>query len=246
MTSTLKVDKLQNSLGGSDVKVGSLKHPDASGNNITLVSDGNVSITNTLSAGTIGNSVTMPSGSYELVTSSLDTNTATTQSEVDIHNCFTATYESYFIDLQFVAVQNGESFYVYLSTGGSSYVTAGNYHNSTVIQTYTGNNTFSYENGGQALAYWDWGYSSWGISHSSDAYERPFKVRMFVDFPYDNTKDTYGQATLLMPHSSDTGHMLYDIAGGNFNNNVSVTGIRFKMSGGNIVTHNIKVYGIRS
>ena len=44
MTSTLKVDELQNSLGGSGVKVGSLKHPDASGTNITLASDASVNI----------------------------------------------------------------------------------------------------------------------------------------------------------------------------------------------------------
>ena len=45
MTSTLKVDELQNSLGGSDIKIGSLKHPDASGTNVTLASDGSATAT---------------------------------------------------------------------------------------------------------------------------------------------------------------------------------------------------------
>ena len=67
MTSTLKVDELQNSLGGSDVKVGSLKHPDASGTNVTLASDGSTTIANgTLSAGTIGSAVT---GTFTEITS---------------------------------------------------------------------------------------------------------------------------------------------------------------------------------
>ena len=52
MTSTLKVDELQNSLGGSGVKVGSLKHPDASGTNITLASDGSATI-NQISSSTL-------------------------------------------------------------------------------------------------------------------------------------------------------------------------------------------------
>ena len=56
MTSTLKVDELQNSLGGSDVKVGSLKHPDASGTNITLGSDGSATI------GQISSSSVFPAG----------------------------------------------------------------------------------------------------------------------------------------------------------------------------------------
>ena len=228
----------------SELKVNSIR--DTSNNEAITISSGNVSITNTLSAGTIGNSVTMPSGSYELITSSLDSNTGTSQGEVDFHNCFSSTYESYFIDLQMVVTQNGSSLYVYLSTGGSSYVNAGTYHNSTMEQMYTGNTTHGHFSGGQSLAYWNWGYSSWGTSHSSNAYERPFKVRMFVDFPYDNTKETYGHAKLLFPHSDDTDHILVNSAGGNLDTNVSVTGIRFKMSSGNIATHNIKVYGIRA
>ena len=50
MTSTLKVDELQNSLGGSDVKVGSLKHPDASGNNLVLGSDGTTTVSGAITA----------------------------------------------------------------------------------------------------------------------------------------------------------------------------------------------------
>ena len=42
----------------SDLKVTNIKHESSSSNNLVLASDGNVSVTNTLSAGTIGSGVT--------------------------------------------------------------------------------------------------------------------------------------------------------------------------------------------
>ena len=45
----------------SDLKVTNIKHESSSSNNLVLASDGNVSITNTLSAGTIGGGVSMAS-----------------------------------------------------------------------------------------------------------------------------------------------------------------------------------------
>ena len=62
MTSILKTDEIQSQNGGAVVKMQTLKHPSASGNNLELASDGNVSITNTLSAGTIGTGVTINAG----------------------------------------------------------------------------------------------------------------------------------------------------------------------------------------
>ena len=41
----------------SELKLTNLKHASSSSNNLVLASDGNVSITNTLSAGTIGDNV---------------------------------------------------------------------------------------------------------------------------------------------------------------------------------------------
>ena len=46
----------------SDLKVTNIKHESSSSNNLVLGSDGNVSITNTLSAGTIGDNVVFPAG----------------------------------------------------------------------------------------------------------------------------------------------------------------------------------------
>ena len=44
----------------SDLKVTNIKHESSASNNLVLGSDGNISITNTLSAGTIGSGVTFP------------------------------------------------------------------------------------------------------------------------------------------------------------------------------------------
>jgi hypothetical protein len=54
----------------SDLKVTNIKHSSSGSNNLVLGSDGNVSITNTLSAGTIGSSVTYPAVSKASYTSS--------------------------------------------------------------------------------------------------------------------------------------------------------------------------------
>ena len=80
MTSTLKVDELQNSLGGSDVKVGSLKHPDASGTNITLASDGSATINQ------ISSSSVFPAGHVLQVVSSGATAVASTTDAGDVVN----------------------------------------------------------------------------------------------------------------------------------------------------------------
>ena len=64
MSSIIKANEIQNSSGGADVKIQTLKHPSSSSNNLVLGSDGNVSITNTLSAGTISDAVTQPDKYY--------------------------------------------------------------------------------------------------------------------------------------------------------------------------------------
>ena len=62
MTSILKTDEIQSQNGGSVVKIQTLKHPSASGNNLELASDGSTTITNgTISAGTIGDNVAVQS-----------------------------------------------------------------------------------------------------------------------------------------------------------------------------------------
>ena len=65
----------------SDLKVTNIKHASSSSNNLVLASDGNVSITNTLSAGTIGSGVNFPSTMIRQVkVTTTDTVTSTTSS----------------------------------------------------------------------------------------------------------------------------------------------------------------------
>tara|TARA_Y100001938_G_C8001200_1_gene384795 strand:+ start:245 stop:904 length:660 start_codon:yes stop_codon:yes gene_type:complete len=75
MTSILKTDEIQSQNGGSVVKMQTLKHPSASGNNITLDSSNNVSLGGTLSAGTIGGGVKVVNGidTFKITESALTT-----------------------------------------------------------------------------------------------------------------------------------------------------------------------------
>ena len=86
MTSILKTDEIQSQNGGAVVKMQTLKHPSASGNNITLDSSNNVSLGGTLSTGTIGGNVVFPSGHivqavYNPTLTNTSTSTVTTTSD---------------------------------------------------------------------------------------------------------------------------------------------------------------------
>ena len=98
MTSILKTDEIQSQNGGSVVKMQTLKHPSASGNNITLDSSNNVSLGGTLSAGTLGSSVTGNWGwkLLETQTASGSDNSLTIGSSSTI----TSTYTLYKIIMQ--------------------------------------------------------------------------------------------------------------------------------------------------
>tara|TARA_R100001463_G_scaffold78133_1_gene132362 strand:- start:349 stop:1014 length:666 start_codon:yes stop_codon:yes gene_type:complete len=80
----------------SELKLTNLKHPSSGSNNLVLASDGNVSITNTLSAGTIGGNVVFPDG---IITNtiarkySFDTNTSYANATTD-EKIFTRTSDT--------------------------------------------------------------------------------------------------------------------------------------------------------
>lgn len=75
MSSIIKANEIQNSSGGADVKIQTLKHPNSSSNNLVLGSDGTTTVSGaltasggianagTISAGTIGTGVTINAGS---------------------------------------------------------------------------------------------------------------------------------------------------------------------------------------
>ena len=58
----------------SEIKATNIKHSSSGSNNLVLASDGNVSITNTLSAGTIGDNVVFPTGKVINLSFSNDVN----------------------------------------------------------------------------------------------------------------------------------------------------------------------------
>ena len=68
----------------SEIKVTNIKHSSSGSNNLVLASDGNVSITNTLSAGTISDSVTQPNTLYTQGKSQSSTQVATDGSMINL------------------------------------------------------------------------------------------------------------------------------------------------------------------
>ena len=79
----------------SDLKVTNIKHESSSSNNLVLGSDGNVSITNTLSAGTIGSNVVFPAG-HPILLSSSESTSAVSSVEFD-NTIITNTYKHYIL-----------------------------------------------------------------------------------------------------------------------------------------------------
>jgi len=95
MSSIIKVNEIQNSSGGADVKIQTLKHPSSSSNNLVLASDG--SATATLSStsvvpASVGSSLVLVKSSQGITVD----NQATSTSGY-IENCFNSTYRDYVV-----------------------------------------------------------------------------------------------------------------------------------------------------
>ena len=121
MASILKTDEIQSQNGGAVVKMQTLKHPSASGNSITLASDGSTTITNgTLSAGTLGSSVVVPAsvGSSMVLIKNIDisgTPSTITFDNSDSDVTFDTTYDNYVFFLSCILpTDNNVNFYTRL------------------------------------------------------------------------------------------------------------------------------------
>ena len=133
MTSILKTDEIQSQNGGSVVKMQTLKHPSSGSNNLVLASDGNVSITNTLSAGTLGSSVVFPAGNIKKIYSKTFTGTLTatdTTKVVDTTNAITIP-----------SVSSGDFLYVTI-IGGKGYPNTGGVGSNVRASITAGGLTF--------------------------------------------------------------------------------------------------------
>ena len=129
MTSILKTDEIQSQNGGSVVKMQTLKHPSASGNNITLASDGSTTITNgSLSAGSLGSSVTGNWGWKLLQTETITS--AVSNKDIGSSSLFSSTYDTYKIIFHNLGVASdiGVNLQLSIDTG---FVTSGSHYDYT-------------------------------------------------------------------------------------------------------------------
>mgnify|MGYP005997074733 CR=1 FL=1 len=138
MTSILKTDEIQSQNGGSVVKMQTLKHPSASGNNLELASDGSTTITNgTLSAGTLSNDVT---GKITQLTSQSHGGAATLSFDVPTTSKYVA------VVFKALSEANNTNIFFRIGTGGTL-VTSGYSGNSSSYSSGATPTGATYTNG---------------------------------------------------------------------------------------------------
>ena len=106
----------------SEIKTTNILHPSSSSNNLVLGSDGNVSITNTLSAGTLGSSVVVPAsigGTLCYIDKAVSSGSTTVMEFDNLDNSY-AYYK--FVIYNVIPTTDNKDFYVSLGTS-SSYLT---------------------------------------------------------------------------------------------------------------------------
>jgi len=145
----------------SEIKVTNIKHSSSGSNNLVLASDGNVSITNTLSAGTIGSNVNIadgasPHGWQHIGTKHYNTNTSPTDSsyfplvnEAGSTLTVSSEFSAYKIYFQLSNSTGTKDLRFQFMTGASTYHSTNNYVYYTDYKE-SGGGTGNYSNDGSA------------------------------------------------------------------------------------------------
>tara|TARA_R100001463_G_scaffold12452_1_gene33939 strand:- start:676 stop:1431 length:756 start_codon:yes stop_codon:yes gene_type:complete len=135
MSSVIKVNEIQNSSGGAEVKIQTLKHPSASGNNITLYPSnnvefaGNLNLGGTYTQGTIGPSVTGNWGLKLLETYTVSGSPGTF--DMGSASIFSSTYDTYKIIFNDVSFNTNVDFYIQFTLADTGLVNSGNDYDFT-------------------------------------------------------------------------------------------------------------------
>lgn len=113
----------------SILKTTNIKHESSSSNNLVLGSDGNISITNTISAGTIGSSVAGNWGLKLLETYNVSGSTATF--DMGSASIFSSTYDTYKIIFNDVSFNSNSNFRVQFTLADTGLVDSGSDYDFT-------------------------------------------------------------------------------------------------------------------
>jgi hypothetical protein len=160
MTSILKTDEIQSQNGGAVVKMQTLKHPSASGNNLELASDGNVLITNTLSAGTIGSGVTISDGAnphgwehIKTIAYSADTATNSTgTTATKMSNVVSSNYTAYKLIIRWGCATDSTDIYFRFLDASDAVIDASNYYYGYQLMSHTATEGGNFNGGGTTYA----------------------------------------------------------------------------------------------
>ena len=140
MSSIIKANEIQNSSGGADVKIQTLKHPSSSSNNLVLGGDGTTTVSGaltasggianagTISAGTLGDNIIHSVGWQHIETKSCPTNV----DSISFTNIFTDDYVAFDFEMAMEANTSNADFFIVFLDSSNSEITSGNQYFSTL------------------------------------------------------------------------------------------------------------------
>ena len=166
-------------------------------------------------------------------------------STVDFHNCFSSTYNNYYLEGRMYPSTDGQYLAVQISDGGASFSEAGSSdHAGGRENKYTDNDTHAHSTAGVDEGYLSMGYAQ-NNNPTRDAHGWfPTLLKMwFWDCNRTDRRTTFKWWCYHRHSGSAEGTMFMDGYGHVKADNAD-TGVRFFYPSGNIEKHGIDVFGI--
>ncbi len=231
----------------SELKLTNIKHPSSGSNNLVLASDGNVSITNTLSAGTLGSSVAGNWGWKLLQTETISS--AVSNKDIGSSSLFSSTYDTYKIIFYNLGVASDIGINLQLSVD-TGFVTSGSHYDYTArAHRSDGHVNQGASNGADAV---DMVTQNVRGDNSDSGYNR---AGMCGEITVPNPTET-GIAKFIFGYASYMNSQAYTVIstfaggfgrdGGSATHRKPITGVRFQGGGGsvNLTRGTIRLYGV--
>jgi hypothetical protein len=215
----------------SDLKVTNIKHESSSSNNLVLASDGNVSITNTLSAGTLGSSVVVPAsiGGGEVLLG-----TFTSSSNIIAITGMSTTYTTYkFIATGLKADTNSIHVYWFLKKADGT-VRSSAYEGGRMRVYYNGSGT-----GNDSASFADTLFGNDSDLQSGETYNGIF----YVFNPASATLHTHGVG--VYNYVNDSSYNIALRSGCHYTTAEAHTAINLQTQSGNWTSGTVRMYGIK-
>ena len=164
---------------------------------------------------------------------------------VDFHNCFSSTYNNYYLEGRMYPSTDNQTLAVQISDGGASFSEAGsNDHAGGRENKYTDNDTHSQTTAGIDVAHLIMGYAQ-DNNPTRDAHGWfPTLLKMwFWDCNRNDRRTTFKWWCYHRHGGAAEGSMFMD-GYGHVKANNAATGVRFFYPSGNVGKHGIDIFGV--